>query len=265
MTAHGFRVVATWLDVTCEHHYLTALARWTDAAREFFFEHPSESNPFHLPATQGWVIRSHRFRLTEPRSFHERYRFRTPIDISTRVVRIGNTSLQVEHDLSVEDAHLIAKVSSTVICINDEGSALKLPFDKDRIMRESAIHPPSLDWESEITAPKENKPVTDDVYKFFVRPSDLDSLKHVNNGVFFYYLQDSRLALSHDDAKQVEDLPAVQTLYMDFSAPLFLGEEVRIVKWTEDHGASECYEMTVQRGKKTVIASRAKLDCIGKL
>ena len=102
-----YRVQSQWANCCTQTAYISSLATWADAAKDYYFNSKTEEvakgdpiadHPFQLGAAP-WVIRSHSFLFHEQRRYHSCTDYRSHLVYSTAVTRLGKTSLDLEHGI----------------------------------------------------------------------------------------------------------------------------------------------------------------------
>ena len=127
-----YRVQSQWANCCTQTAYITSLATWADAAKDYYFNSSTEEaargdkaadHPFQLGAAP-WVIRSHSFLFHEQRRYHSCTDYRSHLAWSTEVTRLGKTSLDLEHGIyherSGQSPRLVCQIASSIIVFSDE-------------------------------------------------------------------------------------------------------------------------------------------------
>jgi acyl-CoA thioester hydrolase len=100
-----------------------------------------------------------------------------------------------------------------------------------------------------------------------IRFRDLDALAHVNNGSYLVYLESARLAWWLQVTRREPGLAALDMMLarveMDFRAPLFWGESVRVlVRCASMKRSSFVMEFEVRERESGRLAAQARKVCV---
>lgn len=245
-----YRLQTQWVNCSTQSSYLSSLATWTDAAKDYYFNTGTLSekdalseHPFQL-GDAPWVIRSHSIQLLEQRRYHSCTDYRSQLAISTAVTRIGRTSLDLEHEV-YHSERLLCKVASSIIVFSPETGK--------PVAHGLELHAKACGQASEINRWLGDEPPVG-VFRTEIKPrfSDLDGHGHVNNAVLLSYLQDARAASKAGEARvSLEDVAA---MYVEFLGMAGLEDLLSIQVWPHANGLL----LRMTSGSRVIV--RARLD-----
>eukprot|EP00439_Symbiodinium_sp_Y106_P062229 s3851_g9.t1 len=256
--ADMYRVQSQWANCCTQTAYVTSLATWADAAKDYYFNSSTEEaargdeaadHPFQLGAAP-WVIRSHSFVFHEQRRYHSCTDYRSHLAYSTAVTRLGKTSLDLEHNIyherSGDSPKLLCQVASSIIVFsNDSGR----PAAHGMEVHASSCSKSAVHFSKDLGREPDHSP-----FRHMCKPrfSDIDGHGHVNNANLIGYLQDARHA-----AKAPERLEDIFSLYIEFLSMANLDSTLEISVWSVSSPAAVFFHMRDQDGRSIV---RARMD-----
>eukprot|EP00438_Fugacium_kawagutii_P036648 Skav209274 [mRNA] locus=scaffold1552:289460:291586:+ [translate_table: standard] len=268
-----YRLQTQWVNCATQTSYISSLATWSDAAKDYYFNTGSlathdelADHPFQL-GDAPWVIRCHSFKFQEQRRYHSCTDYRTDLAISTAVTRVGRTSLDTEHnfyhevDTGPKGGHkslkLLCQMTSSIIVFSpDTGKPVSHGMDAHAQKCCAA----SLDIDKWLG---EEPP--SDAFQYTCKPrfSDLDGHGHVNNAILLSYLQDARHAALSSASSDFVKLENIDSMYVEFLNMVGLEDTLTIFVWEAPHpkGAERprlCLHMNSACGSRTIV--RARMD-----
>ena len=253
-----YRVQSQWANCCTQTAYVTSLATWADAAKDYYFNSSTEEaaqgdkaadHPFQLGAAP-WVIRSHSFVFHEQRRYHSCTDYRSHLVYSTAVTRLGKTSLDLEHNIyherSGDSPKLLGQIASSIIVFsNDSGR----PAAHGMEVHASSCNQRAVHVSKDLGSEPDHSP-----FRHLCKPrfSDIDGHGHVNNANLIGYLQDARHA-----ARAPERLEDIFSLYIEFLSMANLDSTLEISVWSVPSPSAVFFHMRDQDGRSIV---RARMD-----
>ncbi|CAK9111606.1 8-amino-7-oxononanoate synthase (AONS) (7-keto-8-amino-pelargonic acid synthase) (7-KAP synthase) (KAPA synthase) (8-amino-7-ketopelargonate synthase) [Durusdinium trenchii] len=256
-----YRLQTQWVNCSTQTSYLGSLATWTDAAKDYYFNTATSGkedvdHPFQL-GDAPWVIRSHFFLFHEPRRYHRCTDYRTDLEISTQVTRVGKSSMDLEHQVchelpGAEGHKLLCSIASSIIVFSPE-TGKPVPHGMD--VHSSKCSKVNLEINRWLDNEANQTPA--EAFQHVCQPrfSDLDGHGHVNNAVLLSYLQDARhaAACASMGSSRLDDLRSV---YLEFLSMAGLGDTLTTVLW-EPMPSTLLLRMT--SGRRTILRARFDL------
>ena len=256
-----YRVQTQWVNCCTQSAYITSLATWADAAKDYYFNSSTEEacqgdemadHPFQLGAAP-WVIRSHSFLFHEQRRYHSCTDYRSHLAFSSAVTRLGKTSMDLEHSIYHERSgyspKLLCEVASSIIVFStDTGRPVAhgMEAHAGRCSKSAVSISKDLGTES-------------NPFRHVCKPrfSDIDGHGHVNNAILMGYLQDARHAAKSHGRPGSQRLEDIHSLYIEFSSMANLDSTLEISVWFTTSPNAVFFHMRDQDGRSIV---RARMD-----
>lgn len=272
-----YRLQTHWANCCTQTAYYCSIATWTDAAKDYYFNYaaadgadsavPAEpAHPF-LVGSAPWVNRCHSFLFHRGREYHSCTDYRSDLEISTAVTKVGRSSLDVEHAFrhvtGRGERELLCQAWSSIVVIspNDNRPA---PHGLGPQVASLCAEPSLCGIPRELPA---ERPEGAQCYPVLTRFSDVDGHGHVNNSVLLSYLQNARLlqvaaSMERPSGKADRRLRDVRSMHIEFLAPAEPDERLDVFTWPGPAAAGEEPQVgffQICKGDGTLVL-RARMD-----
>ena len=217
-----------WLARHCEH------ARWEAFAGGDF--------PERL-RVQNVVVRAATYQYQAP------IHYRDELQIETWLARVGTTSLDLAHDVTRgPDQEVVARVRVTLVHVGPDGPA-PLASGIDAYVQDRFAPTATRVQDGPRPSPWSRK--------WTVRPSDLDSFRHVNQARYVDYIDDTRQLAAMEGAA-AGAAGRLTGLSVEYIQETHAGSQVRMQTWVTGD-TTRAFELTVCESGK--VLSRGHIEC----